>query len=44
MYNLVDNFKKHAQKSFEEITAKSSLKYCKQGKNKLKFLTFLKVS
>ena len=32
MYKPVDNFKKHAQKSFEENLAKSPLKNCKQGK------------
>ena len=35
MYNLVDKFKKNAQKIFEKNNTKSSMENCKQGKYKL---------
>ena len=40
MYNLVDNFKRNAQKSFEKNISKFSIENCKQGKYKPNTLYF----
>ena len=40
MYNLVEKFKKNAQKTLKNNNSKSSIKNCKQGKYKLITLQF----
>ena len=42
MYNLVEKFKKNAQKNFEKNNSKLSIENCKQGKYKLITLQFQK--
>ena len=40
MHTTIDKFKIKAHKQLEKIIAKSSIEKFKQGKNKIKYLTF----